>query len=65
MAESERREDRLESEDRLEPEERLESEERLARRELEHLERRWSADPKVYYVLVLAVLALILVLAWF
>ena len=37
-----------------------EQEERVRRRELEHLERRFSSSPKVYYALLLAVLAVIL-----
>ena len=38
-------------------------EERAHRRELEHLERRFSSSPKVYYALLLAVLAAILAIA--
>ena len=34
-------------------------------RELEHLERRWSASPKVYYTLLLVVLAIMLAIAVF
>ncbi len=36
---------------------------RLAERQLDNLERRFSSSPKVYYALLLAVLAVLLVIA--
>ena len=44
-------------------EDHLDPESRRARGELEHLERRFSSKPKVYYALLLAIVAVILAIA--
>ena len=41
-----------------------EDDEEQARRSLEHLGRRWSANPNVYYALLIVFLVFILLWAW-